>query len=117
LGWLFYQGDAISEVLSWGGVLFTSAVAFVLPLYLAFKVTQKDDMPKGSLDVYGGIFTTRTWELRATASLLAVAVASVLLAILGQGVYDEEKAAVKAGAIQSLRNFTGQDMGTDSKYF
>jgi hypothetical protein len=57
LGWMFYEGEAISKVLSWGSVLFTSAVAFALPLYLAFKVTQKDNLPKGLLDVYGGIFT------------------------------------------------------------
>jgi amino acid permease len=41
VGWIFYAGNAVGALLQWGGILFTSAVAFVLPLYIAIKALQK----------------------------------------------------------------------------
>lgn len=41
LSWLFYQGSAVSELLAWGGILFTGALAFLLPLYLAIRVLRQ----------------------------------------------------------------------------
>ena len=52
VSWLFYQGHAIAELLDWGGVLLTSAVAFLLPLYLALRVLVTTDA-EGSIQVYG----------------------------------------------------------------
>jgi hypothetical protein len=106
LGWLFYQGSAISEILSWGGVLFTGAVAFVLPLYLAVRVlkssninsdnttTSSSSPSAGSVQVYGNFITSTKWELHATVALLAVATVSVVLAILGQAAHENTTQAL-----------------------
>jgi hypothetical protein len=91
LGWLFYQGAAINELLDWGGILFTGAIAFLLPLYLAVRVLKQDDTEIGSLNVYGGFVTSRKWELYATVALLVVASTSVVLAIVGQALYDAKE--------------------------
>ena len=91
LGWLFYQGEAVSELLSWSGILFTGAVAFLLPLYLAIRVLQKSDSPNGSIDVYGGFFVKRASQLHATATLFTITAVSVLLAIVGQVLSEEDE--------------------------
>ena len=58
LSWLFYQGDVIGDLLDWGGVLLTSAVAFLLPLCLALRVLRSTDYV-GSVAVYGQFLTSR----------------------------------------------------------
>lgn len=93
-GWLFYQGSAISELLSWGGILFTGALAFLLPLYLAVRVLVSEHKEKGSLDVYFGWFQSRAAEITATKSLLALAIICFVVAVVGQVHYDEQKQAV-----------------------
>lgn len=82
ISWLFYQGDAITELLAWGGVLFTSAVAFILPLMLALHTVLEFDS-EGVIDVYRGKF--RAWESQRNALivLLGLAVVSVIFAIIG----------------------------------
>ena len=89
--WLFYHGSAIDELLSWGGVLFTSAAAFLLPLCIAIRVLQREDIPQGSVDVYGTCIKSEKRKLHATIVLFVLALASVLCAILGQAYFDEEK--------------------------
>jgi len=91
LSWLFYQGTAISELLSWGGILFTGALAFLLPLYLAVRVLRigEEDALEGSLvggsvDVYLGFVKSKAAELKTTIILMAVSFACVLVAIIGQ---------------------------------
>lgn len=49
--WMFYQGEAITNLLSWGGILFTSLIAFILPLVLALHSLDETDN-EGSVDVY-----------------------------------------------------------------
>ena len=82
ISWMFYQGDAITELLAWGGVLFTSAVAFILPLMLALHTVLEFDS-EGVIDVYRGKF--RSWESQRNALivLLGLAVVSVVVAIIG----------------------------------
>jgi hypothetical protein len=91
LGWVFYQGSAINELLSWGGVLFTGTIAFVLPLFVAVKVLKKSDTPQGSVDVYGRFIPSRKWELHATIILLVLSTASVIFAIAGQALHDKNR--------------------------
>lgn len=87
--WLFYQGYALLDLLSWGGVLFTSVIAFLAPLLLALKAVQNSD-DKGSLSVYGYNFvTTKQGEIRALYVLIVVTSCAVLGALLGQ-FYDME---------------------------
>jgi hypothetical protein len=113
LGWLFYQGSAISEILSWGGVLFTGAVAFVLPLYLAVRVlkSNSDTTSAGSVQVYGNFITSTKWELHATVALFAVATISVVLAILGQVAHENNTQALLQN--QTYVNDTTHNQGDD----
>ena len=63
-------------------VIFTSLVAFVLPLVLAHHVVREYDY-KGSIPVYFGKITDKASELLSLKILLAVAMLSILLALLG----------------------------------
>jgi amino acid permease len=93
--WMFYQGSAIDELLSWGGILFTSAVAFLLPLYLAIRVLQSDDRGEqpgsSSIQVYGDWISSKRMELVATVTLFVIAFAAVVTAIVGQALYDQQQ--------------------------
>jgi amino acid permease len=82
--WLFYQGDAIGELLQWGGVLLTSTLAFVLPLYIALRaLVMSTDQKEGSIHVYG-VGTSRQAQMIWLYVLLFVATFAVALAIGGQ---------------------------------
>lgn len=91
ISWLFYQGSAVSELLSWGGILFSGALAFLLPLYLAIRVLRISDedalegsLVDGSVDVYLGLVKSRASELKTTVIVMGVSCACVILAIGGQ---------------------------------
>ena len=84
LSWIFYQGNSIAELLSWGGVLFTSAVAFLLPLYLALRTLVVAPNVEGSIDVYGGYIKSKEAQTMALYITLFVAMVSVCLGIVGK---------------------------------
>jgi hypothetical protein len=110
--WMFYQGSAVDELLSWGGILFTSAVAFLLPLYLAIRVLRQgedDDQAvagESSIQVYGKWITSKRMELYATISLFVIAFAAVLAAIVGQAYYDAEQELLLQDATTTFVNNT-----------
>lgn len=106
LSWLFYQGTAISELLSWGGILFTGALAFLLPLYLAIRVLRlgDEDAYEGSVDVYLGFVKSKAAQLKTTVVVMSVSFACVVFAIGGQ-LYHEEQ-------IESLSEETGVNNAT-----
>jgi hypothetical protein len=87
--WIFYQGDAIKELLDWGGVLFTSVVAFLLPLYLALRVLKTTDRV-GSIHVYGRPVSGQN-QIKSLYVLLLVAVVAVICAIGGQVMYADSR--------------------------
>ena len=82
VAWLLYQGEAVTELLSWGGVMFTSIVAFILPLLLALHTVLEFES-KGSIQVYFGFFTSKWSQVVSLVVLLVVAVISVVVAVLG----------------------------------
>lgn len=82
LSWVFYQGDAIGKLLDWGGILLTSMVAFLLPLYLGVRALLVSDV-KGSINVYGNCGTERRTCVLFTLAILLVVCVSVALAIVG----------------------------------
>jgi hypothetical protein len=82
ISWMLYQGDAVTELLAWGGVLFTSAVAFILPLMLALHTVLEFDV-QGVIDVYRGYFLSYEAQKNALIVLLGLAVTSVCVAIIG----------------------------------
>lgn len=88
VSWAFYQGDAIEELLSWGGVLFTSAAAFILPLYLALRVMLHYPEAQGSIDVYCGYLESNEAKTKSLYALLFVAGVAVFLGIWGQAQAD-----------------------------
>lgn len=84
LSWLFYQGDAITELLSWGGIMFTSLVAFILPLLISIHSIDISNS-EGSIAVYGEKYTylsKRTHKILLNI-LLVVAIISIFAAIAG----------------------------------
>jgi len=97
LSWIFYQGDAITSLLSWGGVIFTSLVAFILPLIIAMyslnmeaddAADDRDDHQttyEGSVNIYGTLWENRTkqGEMKLLILLMAAAIASICAAIVG----------------------------------
>jgi hypothetical protein len=85
VSWIFYKGAAITRLLSWGGVIFTSLVAFILPLIVTLYALDADDLHAGSIDVYGGVweFNSKLKERRFLYFLLAAAIASICMAIVG----------------------------------
>lgn len=82
ISWLLYQGEAVTQLLSWGGVLFTSIVAFILPLLLALHTVLEFDV-KGSIQVYFGYFSSKRSQIIALVVLLGLSVISVMVALLG----------------------------------
>jgi len=87
--WILYQGDSIGQLLNWCGVLFTSAVAFILPLYLALRVLVGTD-ENGSIHVYG-IPVRRERQISLLYVTLFLAVCAVTLAIGGQIIATRER--------------------------
>jgi hypothetical protein len=80
LSWMFYQGNDIADLLSWGGVLFTSVVAFILPLALALYTLLRCDV-EGSIKVgFSQALWARKWSLIV---LLCSAIFAVTAAIWG----------------------------------
>jgi hypothetical protein len=84
ISWMLYQGASVTTLLAWGGVLFTSAVAFLLPLVLALHILKEYER-EGVISVYRGfaVVQTREQKIVATKVLLALASLSVAAAILG----------------------------------
>jgi amino acid permease len=82
VSWFLNDGDAVTKLLSWGGIVFTAMVAFILPILLAIHAVQ-EYAGKGSIAVYSGWFTSHQSELRSLYVLLVLTLLAVALAILG----------------------------------
>lgn len=80
--WMLYDGQAITKLLSWGGIIFTSLVAFILPLILSIYVVRTSDTV-GSIQVYGGWYRSKNAHLVSLYVLFALACLSIFVAILG----------------------------------
>lgn len=88
ISWMLYQGDLVKELLSWGGVLFISAVAFILPLVLALHTVLEFDR-EGSIHVYAGLLpqalvASKRSKITALVVLLTLTTLAVGSAIAGQ---------------------------------
>ncbi|KAG7361659.1 hypothetical protein IV203_036760 [Nitzschia inconspicua] len=87
--WVFYQGDAITQLLSWGGIIFTSLIAFVLPLLLALHALDVCD-DEVAVAVYSPFsITTKKSQQTALKVLLVLAVLAILAAIFGNVFNDD----------------------------
>lgn len=82
VAWLLNDGTAVTKLLSWGGIIFTSLIVFILPLLLAIHEKRTTAAP-GSIDVYCGFIKGHRAELTSLWVLLILSIASVALAIWG----------------------------------
>ena len=81
--WVFYQGDAIIKLLSWGGIIFTSLVAFILPLLLSLHSLEKSGAG-GSVNAYKPWqLTSKRKQNSALTVLLALSITSIMIGIWG----------------------------------
>lgn len=72
---------AIIKLLGWGGMIFTSLVAFILPLTLSLYVVKTYDY-EGHIDVCFGWFQDRKLEKKVLQFLLILACLTVAVAII-----------------------------------
>lgn len=83
VSWFLNDGGAVTKLLSWGGIVFTALVAFILPILLAVHVVKDFADNKGSIAVYSGWFTSQRAELRSLYVLLVLTLLAIALAIMG----------------------------------
>jgi amino acid permease len=82
VSWLLYGGKAVTKLLSWGGVIFTGLVTFILPIVLELHVVREFDTA-GSISVYFGYFTSKVAQISSLRVLLFLTIASIATAIIG----------------------------------
>ena len=81
--WIFYQGDAIYQLLSLGGIIFTSLIVFILPLVVSLRALDVST-DEGSVDVYKPLHPmSKSTQKVATRVIISLAVASIIAAGLG----------------------------------
>eukprot|EP00536_Pseudo-nitzschia_multiseries_P002651 jgi/Psemu1/251889/estExt_Genewise1Plus.C_350140 len=78
LSWLFYRGGLVTLLFAWGGILFTSLIAFLFPIFLSLRALDVSENP-------GAIFgqQDRQHQKRLLLCLLAVAIVAVSISIVG----------------------------------
>jgi hypothetical protein len=79
VAWILNDGRAVTKLLGWGGVIFTSLVAFILPLGLALYVAEKFD-EEGTILVYGNCLKDRISHAYTLRILLILAALSIIVA-------------------------------------
>jgi hypothetical protein len=82
MSWFLYDGGAVAKLLAWGGVIFTSAIAFILPIAIALHVATKYGY-EGSVVVYFGYIRTVAAEITTLRIMMVMATLSVILAVIG----------------------------------
>ncbi len=88
--WLFYQGDSVTQLLSWGGIIFTSVVAFILPLWIALHTLESSE-EQGVIAVYGSFtVSSKATQKRRLLVLMGLSALSIVAAIAGNFVQQAE---------------------------
>ena len=70
-------------MLGWGGIIFTSIIAFLAPLGLALHTESKFDVV-GSINIYGNLELTKQQKIGTPYALLLFSIASIVLAVIGE---------------------------------
>jgi hypothetical protein len=109
IGWAFYAGDAIGTLLSWGGVILLSSVAFILPLSLAYRALKARPEEAGAVEVYGPFLKTFKQQKVALRILLMTASASVVIAILGE-FFGDQATALYLSSTNYLNSTSVEDL-------
>lgn len=86
VGWLLYQGEGVTELLSWGGVICTSIVAFILPLLVSLHTVEEFEH-HGTVNVYSNYFpslqTNKKEQIKALKICMVLAIIAIIAAIAG----------------------------------
>lgn len=82
ISWCLNDTGAVTAALSWGGTIFSTFSAFVLPLLLTIYVVKACEIG-GSVPVYWGWFTSKHSELTSLHILLALTAFAIVAAIVG----------------------------------
>jgi hypothetical protein len=81
--WLLSGAGSITTLLGWGGIIFTSLVAFIFPLALTLHTIHDCDAV-GSIDVYSGLIAdSKSAQLLWVRILLVLAVLAIVVAVGG----------------------------------
>ena len=81
--WIFYNGGSTTALLGWGGIIFTSMIAFLAPLLMGLHIATTN-ASDGSISVYGGIELSRRQKILIFYGLLAFSSVAIVLAIIGE---------------------------------
>ncbi len=81
--WLLYSGTKTTALLGWGGIFFTSIIVFIAPLALALHTVEESNA-KGSINVYGALFQSKSQQKASLMVLLFFAIVSIILAVYGE---------------------------------
>lgn len=81
--WIVNDGKSITKLLSWGGMIFTSFIGFILPITLSMYAVSQQSTASGSIAVYFGWFVSKRARLLSLQVLLALAIIAIALAIAG----------------------------------
>jgi hypothetical protein len=84
--WMFYSGGATTSLLGWGGIFFTSIIAFLAPLLLAIHAVA-EFASHGSIHVYGKLQLTKQQQIITLYGLLIFSIVSIVLAVIGELYY------------------------------
>jgi len=79
--WVVYHG--VTQLLAWGGIIFTSLIAFIFPILLSLHTVLKHKDVNGSISVYAGLIKTKDQEKAVLYLLLGLTLSSVIMAIVG----------------------------------
>ena len=86
VGWLLYEGKGVTNLLSWGGVICTSLVAFVLPIWITLHTVEEFEY-HGSIDVFSSYFPTlqksKSAQIKSLRVLMVLAILAIIAAIIG----------------------------------
>lgn len=86
VGWLLYAGEGVTNLLSWGGVIFTSLIAFILPLLVSLHTVEEFEH-HGAIEVYPSYFeslqTSKRAQVKALQILIVLAILAIIAAIVG----------------------------------
>ena len=80
---MFYNGEATTSLLGWGGIIFTSIIAFLAPLLLALHATKKSDWV-ALIPIYGKLEFTKSKHITILYGLLIFSIFSIILAVIGE---------------------------------
>ena len=81
--WMFYNGGSTTALLGWGGIIFTSIIAFLAPLLMGLHAATTYTCD-GSISVYGRLVLSRRQKVLVLYGLLIFSSAAIVLAIIGE---------------------------------